>query len=631
MKKILFLILTLALLVNVSGADIGYIVKDTSNPDPVFTSLIDDLGFSYELIDDSAIASTDFSDYEILLVGDERIDNIPVDDYKTLIVNPDYYESWSSSTGSTSRNDAYVTDVDIPVTEGIPGYFSPYVTCSGSICPRIHYLSGQKYSAHPVIITDDSSEYIIATKEDPRRVFFGAVETDYWSSYTDNLFKNSIDWLMNIDINDPPVIDDYSPSDSIIEILIGNSQDFSVDASDEDSEITINWLVNGSNSGTGESYNFPGEELGNFNITAVVSDGEFELFQEWELHVLDYSDFTCSQLAGYKCGSDEICNGDIFQASDGECCSIQCSEKPPEFEKIKDRHNISSQIELEIREPTKSSFDLGEIIDSEIYLKNKAGKTLDFEIKVYFYDIIDDEIIEEYRESAILQKDKGKTFYPEFEIPEDINEQSRYALFVKAIGDDDEDYYSEDYVLFNINRKVYDISIVDVEVLETSIKCDDYVELIIKTENLGIRDQDVVVRVTNSELGINIESEEFKLEKYGEDSKETSFLTIKIPEDAEKGKYFLDIRAVFSNRNVIEKTEINLDACSEETENIPSNISEEPEPELIKLESFQETETSEETEEDSYSWLFNTIILVSAFLVAVLFVLLYLLVAAFFK
>lgn len=90
--------------------------------------------------------------------------------------------------------------------------------------------------------------------------------------------------------NTPPAIDSYSPADTTPLIGEPNNQIFSVTYNDPDSDINVSWYLDGSLSGTSDSFTFVGNYScdGSYNITAELADGEAaNARQEWTLTVTD--------------------------------------------------------------------------------------------------------------------------------------------------------------------------------------------------------------------------------------------------------------------------------------------------------------------------------------------------------
>jgi len=110
------------------------------------------LGCTYELIEEGDILSTNFSDYEMILIGEEDLEDVPFNEYKSLIASADYYETWSKwigSTGSSQPLKANNTNVQIPITDELHGEFQVYTRAeeNGITIPfpqRVVYMQNQE-------------------------------------------------------------------------------------------------------------------------------------------------------------------------------------------------------------------------------------------------------------------------------------------------------------------------------------------------------------------------------------------------------------------------------------------------------------------------------------------------------
>src|SRR3989338_6478777 len=99
MKKIiLHLVMCFLFTSIVFATDVAYIVKSRTNSN--FVDAINEMGYTVDIIDDSQVVSTNFSQYGMILVGKEKFSNpsqIPVNSYNSLIVNPYHYNTWGWS------------------------------------------------------------------------------------------------------------------------------------------------------------------------------------------------------------------------------------------------------------------------------------------------------------------------------------------------------------------------------------------------------------------------------------------------------------------------------------------------------------------------------------------------------
>lgn len=374
------------------------------------------------------------------------------------------------------------------------------------------------------------------------------------------------DYIFEVDItpiNDAPIIEDYSPKGTL-KLLADQPKTFSVDVSDVDSNITFSWkLENQTQNSTENNYAFAHEE-GTYILSALISDEEYTLTHEWNIFVGSLNDFTCSEVNGYVCNTYEICREDFLGVYDTtSCCPIQCSERPPEFKDIDKCGTLNENIIIDIENPREDDeFIIGETINVKVEVKNILSFDGDFNIKAYFYDITDEDSIDDDKESIDIDEGEKEKVNFEFDIDKGIEDGNRYAIFVKVTEDNDS-YCNEGYVELDIEREKHKLEIKEAILYPLTSSCNDYVALEIEVENRGKNDEDVIISVKNNELGINIETEEFELEEYGEDDNEKRTIEIKIPSDAEEGEYSLRITVSSDDTSEHKTFKLKLEECKE--------------------------------------------------------------------
>lgn len=224
MKRVIFLILMGVMILSaVSAKDIGYILKNSGSPDTAVTSAITELGYTYDFIDDSALPSTNFSQYKIIIVGDgnygSMLQYIPVNEKKSLILNTNHMDDWHwNYDGISHISSSQPIKADVvynlsKITEGIPQKFQVYTQAKSSngISLNMYYLPKSKRAIKikNIVGTEaDNQDSAIAIVykgmvlkngyvAKARGLFFGITESDYWTSYSKQLFKNSIVWLID--------------------------------------------------------------------------------------------------------------------------------------------------------------------------------------------------------------------------------------------------------------------------------------------------------------------------------------------------------------------------------------------------------------------------------------------------
>jgi len=225
-KLILFTFLAILLVgpVLAFNADVAYVVEDNTNS--VLLSELNTAKLSYDIIYEPYITSTDFSQYKMILVGDDNFENpedIPVNQYNSLLANSyhfykkgiifvNYQWGWSSVKGSTtSPSSIELNKIKPPFTDNVPETFWAYNSYNQNV--KIYYLTAAKakvtkFIAHAggtshtendavVAVASPGTIYLNGNVGQGRSIFFGAVYAEDWTTETTQLFRNSLDWVLN--------------------------------------------------------------------------------------------------------------------------------------------------------------------------------------------------------------------------------------------------------------------------------------------------------------------------------------------------------------------------------------------------------------------------------------------------
>ena len=228
MKKIIFVVLCIILFLPfINATDIAYVVKTQANPDLV--NLIKN-NYSYNIILIKNINSVNFSNYKLILVGEDSFSEseaskIPINSKNSIVLstgNLDYW-GWSgdgvSSISPSRPRDIPFFDENEIIRGTLPDSFIPHIyTPYSSESYKLFYISNQ-YRPKDVdtIVADDlvfrqyTQKYevaggaVVATVKPgdrlkngqnatARGLFFGIPNTRIWTSETKELFKNSVAW-----------------------------------------------------------------------------------------------------------------------------------------------------------------------------------------------------------------------------------------------------------------------------------------------------------------------------------------------------------------------------------------------------------------------------------------------------
>ena len=165
MNKLFLTALLLAFLIsNVAAIDIAYIVRNSNSPAQYssVTNILNQAGRTYELIDDSQIPSTDFSNYEMILISSENLNNyerIPVSQKKTLILsgNSRYLDEWGiadyANCLSSSNYELGEISADNEITQNLANPIQLYNSRNADLC-LLPYSYKSRAPGLEKIITD---------------------------------------------------------------------------------------------------------------------------------------------------------------------------------------------------------------------------------------------------------------------------------------------------------------------------------------------------------------------------------------------------------------------------------------------------------------------------------------------
>ncbi|MFW6225727.1 MAG: putative S-layer protein [bacterium] len=204
-----------------------------------------------------------------------------------------------------------------------------------------------------------------------------------------------------------------------------------------------------------------------------------------------------------------------------------------------------------------------DIIEVEVEVENNGNWDIeDIELEWGVYDSSEDDfIIEETEKDFDLDEGDDKTLTLEFQLdnPDDYEDKD-YVFYAKATGEvDDSDSEYDGNETCAEDSKDSEIIIEDDFVIigETSMSetapCNSKVEIFADVWNIGEDDQeDVIVRIFNSELGID---KKISFEEIDALEKETFESSFDIPEDAEEETYSIKLIVYDEDERVYENDE----------------------------------------------------------------------------
>ncbi|MCX6750823.1 MAG: Ig-like domain-containing protein, partial [Candidatus Pacearchaeota archaeon] len=235
MKSKFFLTVAIAFFVfaslgSVLAKDIAYISRDASHVDSSITSLLEDGNYTYDVIYQTSLDSTNFSKYKIILVGDGIFNDplkVPVNIKNSVILNTYHMDEWLwtgkgvSTKSSNYPTQVYVYDQESSITQGVGESFIPYNNEGSITSYNIKYIPKSLDAPGLNTIVVDGLSFlsllgiytpkngaVVGTIENgsmlrgnqvskARGIFLGFPETNLWTEPVKSIFYNSIEWAMN--------------------------------------------------------------------------------------------------------------------------------------------------------------------------------------------------------------------------------------------------------------------------------------------------------------------------------------------------------------------------------------------------------------------------------------------------
>jgi len=181
------------------------------------------MGMNVDLIKSSQITGTDFSNYDLIFVGDERFANpmqIPVDDVPSVIIN--HYHGVEFGLLDGGRISRLIANQPLKVDNGAIDVYTSSCFKQGGVGLSYYYLSNRHKSADMMNVAKTSVGYhtrlgdVIAYSSEEDKCFFGIVESDFWTLAASQMFYDCVDFAIGNIPEEPECIEDSDCADGEI-------------------------------------------------------------------------------------------------------------------------------------------------------------------------------------------------------------------------------------------------------------------------------------------------------------------------------------------------------------------------------------------------------------------------------
>ena len=195
-----------------------------------------------------------------------------------------------------------------------------------------------------------------------------------------------------------------------------------------------------------------------------------------------------------------------------------------------------------------------------LYTKEENVEIKDIEVEVTIEDIGDDSDLDEEADDFDLEAGEDKTIKINFNIPKEVDEKA-YDVIINVNGKDKngKDHNVVWKLELDVDKERHDVIIDKFNLNPTTISCNRNVNLNAELINIGSEDEnEVVLKISNNDLGIQIDKKDIKLEEGTEDNKYEKSFTLKISDDVPSGTYPILINSYYDDSKLSDSKTIDL-------------------------------------------------------------------------
>lgn len=479
---ILFTMIFLA--TSVVAEDIVYVAKDSLGVDSNIINILNNEGYTYDIIYKSAISSTNFSRYDIILVGEGNFGadalNIPVNERNAVILNTYHLEDWNwmdGSPGALYSNQPKTVNVLDEITnirEGVANEFFPYsYTSDISEDYKMYYIRKAKKAPGVNTVVADGLSFlhylgiyvpkngaVVASVSkgallennnisNSRGVFIGFPRTNLWTEDSEQIFVNSLWWAVNGDDKDGDGFRDNLDCNDNDPEINPNAEDIPYDNIDQDCDGTdlndldedgfISDIVGGDDCNDNNPYYNPGSpslSMNCINDPPIIYPIPKRVVMETEnAEIIVYAEDPEDDELEYSINDSRFGQEDNYFVWE---TNYNDSGEYTFFVYVSDGEFTSErEFVVDVRNNNKPPKLILEIPEQE--WEEDTNHTLN--LSEYFYDLDGDDLYYFFSETS---EDTGI-------ILEDIDNQENVGLAYFSVQ---KDWYGEDWIIFKVTDRL---------------------------------------------------------------------------------------------------------------------------------------------------------------------------------
>ena len=204
--------------------------------------------------------------------------------------------------------------------------------------------------------------------------------------------------------------------------------------------------------------------------------------------------------------------------------------------------------EIEINGKSNGEIKLDEETEVKVEVRNLLSEEInDIVVKATFLDVDGDDIEEESDEFN-LDSDEDETVTLTFNLEDETLDEDSYVLEIVVEGEDNDNnkHRVVERKTVDVDRESHKVVVKRANLRTNVLQCNANTFVDVTVENIGkSNEDDVEIRVRNSELGINLNKDNIDLDKFsGNDNDYSTSFAISTDDDVEDGSYSLVVEVL---------------------------------------------------------------------------------------
>ncbi len=209
---------------------------------------------------------------------------------------------------------------------------------------------------------------------------------------------------------------------------------------------------------------------------------------------------------------------------------------------------LSNNMQVEIVEPDDNDdFEYGDTIRVRVDVTNDGNDDKRIRVQASLYNLDKSKVIESDTQEEKIKENDEKSIFFTFSLSDSgLDQDTDLGLFVKAFERGNEDgLCAEDDLSLNFVVPDHKVQIESLNLNPIAVACGGTASLSATLKNIGSNNEQAVLKVENSALGISQQSTRALLSENRDDDNNAVFTTVRftVPENAKAGSYPLDVAA----------------------------------------------------------------------------------------